>query len=100
MAVFSMMTFAGPALGPVVSGFLELKENWRWNFYVLLWLAFATLFIMFSLPETLPSQVLLNKAKRIRKAKVPGFEDVKAPVEVTDRTLLGIFRVALVRPWM
>jgi DHA1 family multidrug resistance protein-like MFS transporter len=54
---------------------------------------------MFTLPETLPSQVLLNKAKRIRKLKIPGYEDVKAPVEMTDRTLLGIFKVALLRPW-
>lgn len=28
MAVFSTMTYVGPALGPVISGFLELKENW------------------------------------------------------------------------
>ncbi|EMD00938.1 hypothetical protein BAUCODRAFT_61418 [Baudoinia panamericana UAMH 10762] len=100
MAVFSMMTFIGPALGPVVSGFLELKENWRWNFYVLLWLAFGTLLVMITLPETLPSQVLLNKARRIRRAKVPGYENIKAPVEATDRTLVGIFKVALTRPWV
>ena len=99
MAVFSMMTFAGPALGPVVSGFLELKEDWRWNFYVLLWLAGPTELLMFTIPETLPSVVLLNKAKRIRAAKIPGYEDVKAPVEHTDRTLKGIFKVAITRPW-
>lgn len=28
MAVFSTMTFVGPALGPVISGFLELKKDW------------------------------------------------------------------------
>ncbi|TKA28618.1 hypothetical protein B0A50_02945 [Salinomyces thailandicus] len=100
MALFSMMTFIGPALGPVISGFLELKKDWRWNFYVLLWLAAFTLLIMWTLPETLPSQVLLNKARRIRAAKIPGYEHVKAPVEVTDRTLMGIFKVALTRPWI
>lgn len=55
---------------------------------------------MFTLPETLSSQVLVNKAKRIRRAKIPGYEDVKAPVEATDRTLLGIYKVALTRPWI
>lgn len=99
MAVFSMMTFIGPALGPVVSGFLELKENWRWNFYVLLWLAGITEVLMFTIPETLPTVVLLNKARRIRRAKIPGYENVIAPVEATDRTLKGIFKVALTRPW-
>ncbi|KAK5691194.1 hypothetical protein LTR97_011846 [Elasticomyces elasticus] len=100
MALFSMMTFIGPALGPVISGFLELKENWRWNFYVLLWMGFGTMVILFTIPETLPSQVLLNKAIRIRRAKVPGYEGVRAPVEVTDRSLMGIFKIALTRPWI
>lgn len=100
MALFSMMTFIGPALGPVISGFLELKENWRWNFYVLLWLAGFTFLLMFTLPETLPSQVLLNKARRIRRAKVAGYENIKAPVEVTDRSLWGIFKIAITRPWI
>jgi MFS transporter, DHA1 family, multidrug resistance protein len=99
MAVFSMMTFVGPALGPVVSGFLELKKDWRWNFYVLLWLAGVTAALMFTIPETLPSVVLINKARRIRAAKIPGFENVKAPLEAQDRKLKAIFKVALIRPW-
>lgn len=43
---------------------------------------------------------LYNKAKRLRRAQVPGYENVKAPVEATDRTLVGIFKVALTRPWI
>jgi multidrug resistance protein len=54
MAVFSMMTFIGPALGPVVSGFLQLKEDWRWNFYVLLWLGAFTEVLLLTIPETHP----------------------------------------------
>lgn len=30
MALFSMMTFCGPAIGPVIAGFLQLTMNWRW----------------------------------------------------------------------
>ncbi|KAL1303246.1 hypothetical protein AAFC00_006660 [Neodothiora populina] len=99
MALFSMMTFIGPALGPVIGGFLELKEDWRWMFYVLLWLAGCTLPLMFTIPETLPSIVLLNKARRLRRLKIPGYEDVKAPLEVTDRRLTTLYAVALTRPW-
>jgi multidrug resistance protein len=99
MALFSMMTFIGPALGPVISGFLELKEDWRWIFYAMLWFAGITELLMFTIPETLPTQVLLNKAKRIRRLKIPGFENVKAPVEDSDRSLGGLFKVALIRPW-
>ncbi|KAI9705153.1 MAG: hypothetical protein M1820_005300 [Bogoriella megaspora] len=97
MILFATMTFVGPALGPVVSGFLQLKETWRWTFYVLLWMAGATELLLITLPETLPMIVLRNKAHRIRK--LPGKESVKAPVEASDRSLGGIFKVTLTRPW-
>ena len=32
LALFAMMTFCGPAIGPVIAGFIELKLNWRWDF--------------------------------------------------------------------
>lgn len=100
IAVFSMMTFVGPALGPVVSGFLELKEDWRWTFYVLLWFGAFTEALMFTIPETLPSVVLLNKARRIRRLQIPGYENVQSPVEASGkRDLAAIFKVALIRPW-
>lgn len=67
MILFSVVTFVGPALGSVVSGFLQLKETWRWTFYVILWMAGGTELMLVSLPETLPAMVLLNKAHRLRK---------------------------------
>lgn len=99
MAAFSMMTFVGPAVGPVIGGFCELKLNWRWDFYVLLWLGGITWVLMFAIPETLPPMVLMTKARRIRALKIPGYENVQAPVETTDRKLASMFRVALTRPW-
>lgn len=99
IALFACMNFAGPALGPVMGGFLELKKTWRWDFYALLWFAGITEALMFTIPETLPAVVLQKKVARLRRLKTPGYEDVKAPVETTDRTLLGIYKVALTRPW-
>ncbi|OKL62422.1 hypothetical protein UA08_02593 [Talaromyces atroroseus] len=97
MILFATMTFVGPALGPVISGFLQLEETWRWTFYVLLWMAGAIELLLITLPETLPMMILRNKARCIRK--IPGQESVKAPVEASDRSLGGIFKVALTRPW-
>lgn len=99
MALFSMLTFVGPALGPVIGGFLELKEDWRWIFYVLLWLGGVTEIVMFTIPETLPPIVLQNKARRLRRLNLPGYENIQAPVEVTDRRLATMYRIALTRPW-
>ena len=98
MMLFATMTFVGPALGPIVSGFLQLKETWRWTFYVLLWMAGGTEIMLVTLPETFPLIALLNKARRIRQ--IPGKESVMASVEVSDRSLKSIYKVALTRPWI
>ena len=100
MAGFAAMVWIGPALGPVISGFLQLKKDWQWSFYVLLWLGGATWFIMLTIPETYGPTILVSKARRIRKAKIPGYENVQAPSESGDRTLAGIYKVALTRPWI
>ncbi|KAI1089219.1 MFS general substrate transporter [Rostrohypoxylon terebratum] len=100
MAVFSCMVWVGPALGPVVGGFLQLEKDWRWSFFVLLWLGGITAIPMFTIPETFGPVILIHRARRIRKARIPGYEDVKAPVEDSDRTLVGIYKVALTRPWI
>lgn len=98
MILFATATFVGPALGPVVSGFLQLKETWRWTFYVLLWMAGATEILLFTLPETLPATVLRQKARRIRERG--GNDDALASMETSDRNLVDIFKTALVRPWL
>ncbi|KAF3017729.1 hypothetical protein E8E14_004240 [Neopestalotiopsis sp. 37M] len=100
MAAFSCMVWVGPALGPVVAGFLQLTKDWRWSFYVLLWLGGVTAIIMFTIPETFGPAILRNRARRIRRAKLPGYEEIKAPVEDSDRTLFDSYKIALTRPWI
>lgn len=103
MAGFSLMVWVGPALGPVISGFLQLtkgEDAWRWTFYVMLMLGGFTTVFMFAIPETYAPIILYHKAQRIRKAKIPGYEAVKAPIEATDRSLASIYKVALTRPWI
>jgi hypothetical protein len=55
---------------------------------------------MFTIPETYPPQVLLNKAKRIRRLKMPGFENVRTLHEASGRSLMHNFKVALSKPWI
>lgn len=101
---FSLVVWAGPALGPITSGFLQLTEGvearWRWSFYVVLMLAEFSAMFMFTIPETYAPVLLYHKARRIRKARVPGYEDVRAPIETTDRSLGQIYKVALTRLWI
>lgn len=100
MAGFSTMVWIGPALGPVISGFLELKKDWQWSFYVLLMLGAFTELLLLTIPETHGPTILISKARRIRKLKIPGYEDVKAPAEMHDRSLAAVYKVALTRPWI
>ncbi|OAP60427.1 putative MFS-type transporter [Fonsecaea erecta] len=98
LALFAVITLAGPALGPIVSGFLQLKLDWRWSFYVLLWLAGGSFPFLLSLPETHPPTILLHKARRARREN-PRYEHVMTAAEARGRSLRSILRVALTRPW-
>ncbi|PHH59265.1 hypothetical protein CDD81_3522 [Ophiocordyceps australis] len=100
MAGFTVMVWVGPALGPVVAGFLELKKDWRWSFYVLLWLGGLTWFIMLTIPETHAPTILRHKAERLRKVQVPGHQNVRAASEIKDKSFASVFKVALTRPWV
>jgi DHA1 family multidrug resistance protein-like MFS transporter len=98
MILFIVATFAGPALGPITAGFLELKMTWRWTFYVLLGLAGVTEILLLTLPETLPSAVLQNNAKRMRRQN-SSYGHILAPTEVERRGLVSLFNTAWTRPW-
>lgn len=100
MSLFSCMCFVGPAIGPMLAGFLQLNKNWRWSFYVVLWLGAPTWLAMLTLPETYPSVILLRKARRIRaNPPDPSFALVQTREEAQGRSLKRNFAIALARPW-
>ncbi|KZO99103.1 MFS general substrate transporter [Calocera viscosa TUFC12733] len=71
MAFFTLAPFAGPALGPIVSGYMAVASvHWRWLFWVLTFFAGACLIgIYFTLPETFACvpMILTRKARALRK---------------------------------
>ncbi|KAF8316780.1 MFS general substrate transporter [Clavulina sp. PMI_390] len=70
VALFTLAPFAGPAMGPVVGGFIGVSSSasWRWLFWVLTMFAGAcTVLIVFTLPETYAPVILMKKAQRRRK---------------------------------
>lgn len=54
LGFFTLAPFAGPSLGPTVSGFMAVSGvSWRWVFWVLTFFAGAcTVLIALTLPET------------------------------------------------
>lgn len=81
MALFGLAPFAGPSLGPIVSGFISVGgASWRWVFWVTTIFAGTCLvLITFTMPETYAPVILKKKAQRLRKET--GDERWYAPIE-------------------
>jgi MFS family permease len=56
MAFFVITPFAGPALGPIVGGYVFVAGvSWRWLFWILAIFAGVTFVLtFFTIPETYP----------------------------------------------
>lgn len=67
---------------------------------MLLWLGGVSTLLMFTIPETLASTILANKARRLRNAGLEACKDARARVEIEDRSLLVTLRIAATRPWI
>lgn len=54
MAIFALAPFAGPAIGPIVGGYMQVAGvGWRWLFWVLtIFTGVCWVLIYFTLPET------------------------------------------------
>jgi len=84
MCVYSLSPFCGPALGPLVSVFINENLYWRWTFYVfLIYSAVMLLLIILFVPETYVPVLLIRKAKR--KRAETGNDKLYAPLEVKQK---------------
>ncbi|KAH9968846.1 major facilitator superfamily domain-containing protein [Russula dissimulans] len=82
MLLFAVSPFAGPAIGPVVSGWLSVGGvSWRWTFWILtIFTGVCLVVIIFTIPETYGPILRVKKAKRLRKET--GDNRYYAPMEV------------------
>jgi multidrug resistance protein len=68
MAAFSAAPFVGPAIGPLVGGYLADHKSWRWLYWIQLILAGAVwILITFTVPETYAPTILARRAKKLSK---------------------------------
>ncbi|KAG4432897.1 hypothetical protein IFR05_011615 [Cadophora sp. M221] len=67
MAAFSAAPFIGPAIGPLVGGFLSDAAGWRWLYWIQLIMAGVVwVLISFTVPETYAPTILAARAKKMR----------------------------------
>ncbi|KAM0754769.1 MFS general substrate transporter [Meredithblackwellia eburnea MCA 4105] len=88
MAFYSVATFAGPALGPVIGSFTASRLNWRYTFVVLTaYSAFLCILTIFACPETYPPIIVTKLARKLRKET--GDERIVSRIEFEERASRG-----------
>ena len=95
--VFS--AWGGPATGPLMAGFAVSAKNWHWSLWEIVWMAAPMLvLLLLFMPETSGPNVLLRRAKRLRK--LTGDLRLQAQSEIDQRnmTISGIAVDALIKP--
>ncbi|RGP67651.1 mfs-multidrug-resistance transporter [Fusarium sporotrichioides] len=100
MCMFSGAPFLGPAIGPIIGGFLAQAEGWRWLHGVMaiftgtIWII-ATLLI----PETYAPYILRKRSERLSrvtgKVYISGY-DSDRPARSAAHNL----KTTLTRPWV
>ncbi|KAI0188939.1 major facilitator superfamily transporter [Xylaria flabelliformis] len=97
MAAFSAAPFIGPAVGPLVGGFLSDALGWRWLYWLTLILAGVIwALITFTVPETYAPTILAKRAKKLREET--GEKDWVTEQDLDMRPLGERIRIFLVMP--
>ncbi|KAK5113561.1 hypothetical protein LTR85_010789 [Meristemomyces frigidus] len=98
MAAFSAAPFVGPAIGPLVGGFLSDALGWRWLYWIQLILSgFCYVLITFTVPETYAVKILARRAKKLRKET--GDDKYVTELDLDERPMAERLRVFLIRPF-
>ena len=99
MSIFTMAAFLGPSLGPVISGAFYTTD-YRWTFITfIITSGVCLILIFFTVPETYPPMLLINKAKRLREET--GDERYHAPLEVarSETSIMSAMVLSSKRPF-
>lgn len=98
MTVYTASPFMGPALGPLLGGFINQYADWRWSFWVLLiWTGVQVGLVALLVPETYHPVLLRRKARNIRKES--GDDRWHAPIEKMNRSILETILWSCIRPF-
>jgi MFS transporter, DHA1 family, multidrug resistance protein len=87
--------YAGPALGPILSGYAVVAD-FRWPYWEVAIMAAALVPLILLLPETSADYILLQRAKRMRK--LTGDAKYRARSEIKNVKVVKVFMDALMKP--
>lgn len=92
----------GPTLGPLIGGWaFQGTQDWRWTIWPILFASGGALILLFfTLPETSSTNILVRRAKRLRK--LTGNDELRSAGEVAQAQMTGreVAMMTLVRPFL
>ncbi|KAF2794406.1 major facilitator superfamily [Melanomma pulvis-pyrius CBS 109.77] len=91
ITIFSATVFTGPLLAPFIGGFITMSHlGWRWTEWIVAIMGFTAFFLnFFFLSESYPPEILVGKAKELRRrTKNWGIHAKQEEIEVDFRELL------------
>ncbi|PWW80165.1 MFS general substrate transporter [Tuber magnatum] len=92
VSVQAIASFMGPALGPIVGGYLAEYEGWRWTLWIIIILGGALLVPLYFMEESY-KPVILKRRALARGEELPPKPDPKEALRL-------IFTITLARPIM
>lgn len=98
MAAFSAAPFLGPAIGPLVGGFIADNLGWRWLYWITLIIAGVIYLLMvFTVPETYAPTLLSRRAAKLRQET--GDTQIVTEEELDIRPFWERMQIFLIRPF-
>jgi len=108
MSIWGIAAICGPVLGPLVGGYAVqfapltdvITAPWSWPIWELMWLSgFCLVVLFFFFPETSANNILVRRAKRLRK--LTGNDKLISQPELMSQEMTGkdIVMMSLVRPF-
>lgn len=99
IAVYSLMPFLGPAVGPIAGGYITQYTTWRWVFWsTSIFDAAVQVLAFFFLRETYPAALLAKKAKALRIET--GNQELHTKWQGPNHSMKKILMKSLVRPFI
>ena len=97
IALYSLMPFLGPVIGPIAGGYLTQYMSWRWIFWIvsIADVVVQVLACLF-LSETYAPAILAAKKRKLRKET--GNDQLRTEYDNPDRTLGQSLQKNLTRP--
>jgi MFS family permease len=99
MAIFSSAPFLGPAVGPIVGGFLGETGGWRWvAALICIFTGLLTVLGLLFIPETYAPVLLRDRAERLSQATGKVYRskyEKEKKIEIKE-----LFGTAIRRPWV